>query len=439
MMTREQLRERFEKIYLTNRSLREAGEDVKFTDMISSSEKARANSKWKAKDGNIKGQKEIISAAKEGDKDAINYIFLRCADNIGKTFWKSYLGPNPQERKRRIKQGAIFEWATIAYETLTTGFKGYRDAKGALETFSPGKYDTGDLLRNFGFYYWQLLRNSANEANLVEQAGGISETPGIKGGKWTEKKSGIVSYDPTYMNDDMDDDMSSQNRYGDPDKVMNDSDDKIEADRFMESWKDFAQDEIINEVRSGASPAGILRLVIETGADESGLKVLEAAYPKISRNTLKSYVNKAVEEMSEYGLGYDELMNAIKVYGKDKVASYLQKDNVTPAKVETKTESPKTSKKTKSYDAEFAEFAKDGRIWASSRKGWNVAAMIKEMLVDPTLDHTDFQEMNNIPGTWNQETYNKVFRWLNKHGINWENLKKLPLSKRKEYAKMVEK
>ena len=440
-------------------SLREAGDKVNFIETaVSRSQVQRAKEKWGKYDTTTDNQKKIIEAARKGDKDAIVYTYIKCADNIGKTFWKSYLGPSGKARQKRIDEGAITEWTALAWETLVGGHKGYRDAKGALETFDTSKYDHGDLFKNFGYHYWRLLQNTANEDNYVSSTGGMADTPGIKGGKWTGKRDGITSYDPTYMD-------SEQEKNDTRDPTLEEFEGREEIADFIRGWKEFAQDPIVNESHYGITPGGILRIIIENTRNSDGEggynQVLKAYGGKVSKNTIRGYVSKVVEVFPKYDLDYPMLQNAIRVLGEDKVASYLPNDLDSasqvgddvpakdeeapvspPADVETPMKAEKQAKVARSaprgdYKDKCDKLSEDPHLWTSARKGWTAGAFLFEMIKDPSVKPSTFSEWNAIPGDWNTVTYNRTLKLVKKYGLDWEMLKKLPQDERESLASMI--
>jgi hypothetical protein len=450
------LNERFLKNYDNNiRALREVegSTEAKFDarKVLSATERDLANEKWSKYDTTTANQKKIFIAAKNGDPSAINYIWLQCAANVTKTFWKSFLGPNRKAQQGRIQNGAFTDWCSIAFETLTGGFKEYRDAKGALQTFDPSKYKDGNLFQNFRFYFWQLLRNSAKEANIKEHSSGMSDTPGIKDGSFVDKVQ-IGQYDPVYM-DEM---QETHGAYDDP--TAKSFENSEEVSFFLSKWKEFAQNPKVSSPRSGGvSPAAILKVAIEAGPGADSFKVLTNAFPQVSRNTLANYLQDAVKVMTEYDLTYQQLMTTIHEIGDDKVASYLDGPGTTESQeavAETtggvpetkghaienaveKTVGKKAVKdgKNAEFDSRWNSFVNDPHLWTSTRKGWNAGAMAYEIVKDPRTTVEDITEWNGIKGSFNEATVNRVYKMLKKFGV--EEVLKMKKADREHYAAMI--
>jgi hypothetical protein len=448
MESHSQILERFRARYRDiENKLTEAIDKSKFDfrKMLSGPEQQRANLKWapydqKGPDGkyNTAKQARIFKAAQKGDRDAINYIYLKCAENIGKTFWDAFLGPNKSIQAKRINDGAVSEWASIAYETLTGGFKEYRDAKGALETFDTSKYTYGDLFQNFKFYFWNLLRNSAKETNYSNSLGGLSNVRDTTGGEDFKKGIEIAGYDPAYMDEQQDKHHGLDDETADS-VITNDT-----VGSFLSKWKEFAQDPEVNEGKV-VTPAAVLKTTLELGSGADSATILTEKFPQVSRNTVMTYVRKAVEIMSsKYGIQYEDLMTAIKQIGEDKVASYLKgPESETPVEVAPSNVEEKRAKKTAKASASpdlmeaWQLMADDPRLWTSPRKGWSRGPFIVELTKDPSLTPEDFQEWNKIPGNWNELVYNSLPKIFKRYGIDWNEVKALPQKQRDMLAGMI--
>jgi hypothetical protein len=441
MTERLKLIEEFRSNYRSNvRILREAGSSMEkfdFKNVISSSERRAAKEKWEKYDTTTVKQRAIFKAAKGGDRTAINYIWLKVADeNVGKTFWKSFLGRDPGFRRRRLEQGDFYDWAAIAYETLTTGNKDYTDTKGALETFNPDKYSTGDLFKNFGFYYWNKLRNSAKESNYNEASSGMRDTPGIKKGVTSQQSGGraysVGEYDPTYM-----DSMQEEHDSSDPTSERFFEDE--ETREFISKWKQFVKDpKATTPKSSGVVPIDIFRTVIEAGPAADSYAMLADKYPQISRNSISNYLQEIVQTLNEYGIGYDDLMKAIRVLGEDEVASYIEK---APPKVERPKKREEPSSKGEDLRGKIEALNDDPHLWTSPRTNktgtWQAGTIAYYMLKDPKLTPEKLTGWNRIPGKWNEVTMNRVKKMLKKVGIDWSEIERLPKKKRDELAEMI--
>jgi hypothetical protein len=466
---RQLLVEHFRDNYEINmRILREANDNIvdeedqkfDFKKMISPVEKRAAEGKWGKYDTTTDKQKQIFKAAKKGDKSAINYIWLRVADeNVGKTFWKSYLGPNGAARQRRISQGAFYDWAAIAYETLTTGNKDYTDTKGTLETFDPDKYTSGDLFKNFGFYYWNKLRNSAKESNFNDATSGVSGTPGIKKGVTSEQSGGkafsVGEYDPQLMDQEAED----KGIYDDP--TGNSVIDNEDMADFITAWRDCVSDSSVTTPKTGGIiPIELMKVVILAGPNADSFSLLTDRYPQVSRNTIANYLKDVVKTMGDYDIEYADLMKAIKTLGEDKVASYIsagksneQIEGTEEPVVEPATEGEKDTveKKINKSPAKatikgdvlesFRTFCDDPHLWSSPRTNktgtWQAGSLAYYMLKDPKITPETFIEWNKIPGTWNEVTMNRVKKMLKKRGMDWSMIEKMPKKQRDQLAEMI--
>jgi hypothetical protein len=462
------LREELKNNYkLCVKILREAGsalEKYDFKNFISPAEKRAAKEKWEKYDTTNDRQKLIFEAAKQGDRTAVNYIWLKVADrNVSATFWKKYLGPSPEFRRRRLEQGAFYDWAAIAYETLTTGNKDYTDTKGALETFDPSFYDHGDLFENFIPYFKLKLFNSANESNYNDSTSGIKGTPGIKGGVRSQQSGGkaysVGEYDPTYM-----DSVQEERDNTDPtlDSFINDE----EVGDFIRVWKEVVRDPKISTPKSatGIVPIHILKTVIEAGPQADSFSMLVDKYPNVSRNTLSNYLQEVVKTMDEYGIGYSDLMRAIKTLGEDRIVSYIEGDReealvsatqdgpVTEPTPQEEVEAEEKAKRVINRSPSKAAvkddviekiklFNDNPHLWTSPRTNktgtWQAGSLAYYMLKDPKITPEKFIEWNRIPGNWNETTMNRVKKMLKKVGIDWTDIEKMPKKQRDALAELI--
>jgi hypothetical protein len=415
-----------------------------FKNYISPLEKKKAEEKWgkydKKENGkyNIDDQKKIIKAAKNGDRDAVNYIYLKCAENIGKTFWTSYLGPNTQIQSRRIRDGAKDEWAGIAFQALTGGFKEHSNAKSALETFNPDKYSYGDLFQNFKFYYWNILRNAAVEANYKEKFQGMSKVKGIKNGEYTNSDISIKEYEPNEI---------EANQDLNTDETFDIVADNQDVEEFLDSWMEFSQDTRLNEGKF-CTPKSVLKNVIEAGANAQSVDFLKNKYPQVSRNTIMNYLHKAVEILNEYEINFQLLTKAIKKLGEDKIASYLDTGEEAEADTSAASEfdlttvegrrAARNARKNKSFETKWTELAKDPSLWQSMRKGWGKGPILIELLNDPSLTASDLNKMIGVKGDWSDMTYKSLFNVLKRHELNFDDIKSMPKSEREKLAAEIE-
>jgi len=440
MTDRQRLIEEFRRNYdLNGRILREAGSQgskFDFRNTIGPAEKKIAEEKWGKHDTTNDRQKKIFQAASAGDKSAINYIWLKVSDVVYKSFWKSYLGPDPNARRRRIEQGAFYDWAAIAYETLTHGNKDYTDTKGALETFKPDKYQSGDMFKNFEIYFWNKLRNSSKESNYNDTTSGVTGTPGIKKGVRSAQSGGkalqVGEYDPTYMDSRQETSDTSDPTF---DNFMEDDDVKT----FIDQWKDFVKDEAVSTPRTGGViPIEVLKTVIEAGPDAESYKILTDKYPQVSRNSLTGFLQDCVRTMGDYGIEYDGLMTAIRRLGEDKVAGYIVSKSPPAEKARGEKSRAKTDPE---FDSKFEGFLSDPHLWTSSRTNktgtWNAGTLAHHMFKNPKMNPEDFTEKNRIPGNWNETTMKRVRKMLERQGIKWSDVEKMSKAKREELADRI--
>jgi len=443
MTDRARLVEEFKHNYRLNRAiLREAGtsnQKYDFRSCIKPTDKRAAEEKWGRYDTTKEKQSKIFKAASGGDKSAVDYIWLKSSDAIGRAFWKRYLGPSPNARRRKLEQGAFYDWAAIAYETLTHGNKDYADTKGALETFNPERIQSGDLFKYFELYYWNKLNNSAKESNYNDSASGVTDTPGIKKGVRSAQSGGaalqVGMYDPTYM-----DSKQESEDYSDPtvDSVIA----REEWKEFLSNWKQAVVDpDVTTPKAGGVIPIDILKTVIEAGPEADSFKVLTDKYQQVSRNTLAGYLREVVEILSDYGIRYEDLTRVIRDLGPEGVTKYITAKPSEAAAPVKKTSSDRPKEKSGDLTDKFRGFLKDHGLWTSARKNktgtWHAGNVAYHMIKDPELTPEDFTEMNRIPGSWNEVTMERVKKMLNRQGIAWSDVTKLSKKKRNELAEMI--
>jgi hypothetical protein len=391
--------------------------------LISAFETKRAESKFAPLDTDIEGQKKIIQAAKNNDRDAINYIYLKCATVINQTFWKNYLGPSGRARKARIDSGAWYEWGANAFQTLVGGFKEYRESsKGAIELFDETKYTEGDLWKAFRFRFYKLLINTSKEANVGEITGGMKDVGGMRDSSFTNVK--VQSYDPAWQDSvadeySTDDDDNGGGGPGYEDETFTRVSNSMALEAFMPAWRKFVQSPAIAEGRYGVTPALVFKAVLENPSLSQA--DLEKRYGSLSHNTIRKYLNVAVEALKANGITQHDLSIAVKDIGADKLASYIV------------AEEPVAKQKADTSDstlAKFQSFADDPRLWNSAKKGWSAGPIMVEWILDNNINLE--QLARDIPLNFYIDYYwKRCLKMLKQKGLSLDDVKALS----KKYGK----
>jgi hypothetical protein len=388
--------------------LRESSRKFDAADIIPAPERTRILAKFDAKAADVAGQKAILSAAQKGDNDAIIYLWLKCAPRVNQTFWKKFLGPNPSIRRARISSGAWEDWVSIAYQTLTNGFKEYRDAKGALETFDLDRVSYGNIIEIFGYTFSQLLGNSALEANSKEMSSGMTGVA-AGGGKFAGKIA-VDSYDGSFQD-------SEQEEHGDyADETFDTAYASTELDAFWPKWKRFVQDPALTVGKYGITPGALFKAVLDNPTWD--IPDLTKRFTTLSRNTIQSYLDKCVPVLKQYGIDQASLQNAIQLAGAKKLTDYLviADEPPEPAPIaDNTTDDPFLSK--------FAAFAADPRLWNSARNGWAAAPVLYEWILNPKVDLDKLAKEAGVAKSYMHFYKDRAFKLLKQKGIEESDLK----------------
>lgn len=297
-----------------------------------------------------KSDLECIKAAKKGSQSAQEYLFYRMEQAIQGAFWRNFLGPNGQMRRYRIQhENAWEEWLGIAWQAMTGGYSaisstqykkgedaytdstnaenrdyetgkgGQHRAKGALEYLKLDKLTDKNCMQQFAILYKQRLIAAAVNDMTYKNSGGLSGKE-ITGGAQVH----VDQYEPTWSekgdggwNPDGDDTVASGDYENETFDIV---DDKLSSEFFLKKWKQFVQDPALQKNIKGISIKDIFAEAI--GNKDADFKSMVKKFG-VARNTIETYLHKAQDIMKQYNINGNDLMQAIKFFGNDKIASYM--------------------------------------------------------------------------------------------------------------------
>lgn len=300
--------------------------DFDIARFVGASDKSKANAF--AED---KTEREIIEAAQAGNKDAVNYLFLKSGKFIFNAF-KTYTGPVTEYFRRAVQNGDYEMFVAECYAMLKD------PEKTPLATFDCSKYEDldDDMLRHFGFYYLQYAKALAKRIKTKD------DRMGITGNIPKDDKVSRISLD--YTNDNKDDsdhagnnkfedyvldaaEKNSGNAYSMEDEVLNRM--EAEDDEFMGPFKDCLTDKAW-EKKDGALKKVVTAFVAhpELGIDEavkvSGLVSDEEAAEKRAKgitdywiyhdkaSTFKRYLQVVLPDLfNKYGVDLQQFLTKI--------------------------------------------------------------------------------------------------------------------------------
>lgn len=161
-----------EKIKEKLNRLLEASVDVNqlFDSLVSPVAAASAARKYEGKEKTREGQLEILNDAKNGDVDAVNYLYLRYLKIAKKVFWKYFIGPDKSYGMQKVYNGDITEFISAAYFLL-----GNTESTNPHNSFDPSVYsENTNILNNFAYYYFRYLQSAAFKILRKEGIAGLS-------------------------------------------------------------------------------------------------------------------------------------------------------------------------------------------------------------------------------------------------------------------------
>lgn len=221
-----------------------------------------------------KSDLEIITDAKAGNTDAVNFIFHRMGGIIYKGF-QLYTGTS----FRGDKEEAYLEYASEAYLLLKSGST-YTTGS-PLETFDPSKYDKlgTKLLDNFAYYYKQYLKM------MIRNWHAESNRKGLTGNGAGDAKFSSIDY----MNDADDSDHAGNNKYAD---YVTDEYNKYHGIKSME---DEVTDRVDGEIASSELVAKFSDCAADPAWDKSH-GVLRKLVKALIRNPNAADFNEVIYE-----------------------------------------------------------------------------------------------------------------------------------------------
>ncbi|MCF0125970.1 MAG: hypothetical protein HUJ68_09525 [Clostridia bacterium] len=278
--------------------------------------------KWEGKD--LQKAKE---AALKGDNSARQYIFWNIKDSI-----QSFFAMN---RKRISEWGKlqglgedinddVDNWISISWQTLFDGYP-------VSDTLTVGpivKYFKEGT--NFGYLGW--LYSSKSKQILFylpnkDKSLGISQDKNAHG---LVTSSNMVINGGEHSNDkEVQDTFVSNFNRPDEDLEYNEN---IKA--ALKKYKDFVDDEDLNEKKNGFSPLIAFKaLLMNTLKGENAEKNLAniADDYGVSRNTFNKYARQAKSDLVEvFDVSQEDLMQLISVYGAGKLAKMIREKSYIP-------------------------------------------------------------------------------------------------------------
>jgi|GEM_PF-5363502 len=284
--------------------------DALFTD----AEKQRFE-KYKNLDEDFDGRVKILADAKNGDPDAINYIFYKSSALLNKVFFTNFLGPNKSSQRARIASGGFKDFVSLAYQVLKPD-----EGASPLSTFDPYKFskDT-NILERFKYYYMQYLKAECKRYNKANDVGGISG--------YGSENAHVLDFDP--FNDEMSNPESDAYRVSRGEKLLNKNglvsnyDDSmgLNAD-FLKKWKALASDSDFNDFKE-PKPYKVLLAVIFT-LSENDTKDDICKRLDTNRGTLDNRFKTIGQFLEKYDISEKDLSEAKVNFTKSELSKYFK-------------------------------------------------------------------------------------------------------------------
>jgi hypothetical protein len=275
----------------------------KISNYLSRGRQEAALDKYERLETTKKGQKTILSRARKGETEALDFVFLRSDRILGNLFSNNYILD-----KKGDMEGAWESFVSMAYEVLAStsfyeknpdSYKAHEAgkdiiSKGPLASFNPEIYEkdpTVNLISKFGWYYQQIMKS-----NIAAER------------RRAKKDPSTTSIDKTNAAGKKRDFASSENTERHAERSSN-----------LETWKRFAKDPKLSE---GKYP---LSLILKEGLlaeEEFSKKFLERKLG-ISTNNLVLKFNQLQSLLVKYDLSYEDVRDLILDYGYSELKSYL--------------------------------------------------------------------------------------------------------------------
>lgn len=171
------------KNYLKSNKLLESSFDVNyvFSGWITPSLEKILDKKYKDLEKTREGQLQILEEARDGDRDAIIYLYKTYLPLVLKAYWKYFIGPDKKAGSNKITQEGAQDFLTHAYELLSD-----TNETSPYKTFDPSKFDdNANLIKQFSYYFFRYLQNEAIKLAKKYNKGAFSSYSFGKEGKNT--------------------------------------------------------------------------------------------------------------------------------------------------------------------------------------------------------------------------------------------------------------
>ena len=280
-------------------------------------------------------QTSIIEEAQNKNKNAINYLFYRCFNQIKQAF-TSYLGSNSYYRSKKLSgdiDGGIQDWLTVCFNTLCGGYDStnYDFKKSAIMKFDASRNST---INSFANFYSNYLRNAINYEQKIQNRKGITGWGIDK----DSKNMSIASIDKNINFSD------SDKTFGD---TLSDETQDIENSYlasedeylFLKNWQNLCIDpdfyKSLKDVKANISPADIIRYVLNdavrlideratTGKIESNSKKLDMFNElNVTSYDFSKVMKKFINLLNDYDITQEDFTKNIKIIGPSIILKYI--------------------------------------------------------------------------------------------------------------------
>jgi hypothetical protein len=307
-------------------------------------------------DQRLEGQKHIFTKAKSGDSLAQQYVFYKLAPVITNAFWKNFLGPDGKMRQKRISNDDAWEdWLGLAWTTIFGGYtNNEKTSKPVMESFNPDKMTYGDLWAGLGKIAKMIFWNVSSAENFNNKLKGISGVTPPNSHDSEETKAAKRAIAPGHYESNITEGEMNWDNPGDDtgthgssevyeDSTFRDVNDQIEADKFMSRWIQFCNDETLlksNTTKNGEQLNALKVFADVISGDNKSLAEIGSKHG-VSSGSINNYIVKIQKAFEKYNITNNDLQNAIKILGTEKLMPYLKG----PAEPVTKNGTPKASLK----------------------------------------------------------------------------------------------
>jgi hypothetical protein len=101
---------------------------------------------------------DVLTMAKEGDRKAVDYLWLSAFKLLTKAFHKYFIGPNKKVLSSRVDMG---EEGDYVHETYAMLLGQSNFVANPLNSFNPAKYSYGTLHKHLNYYIYRYAQSLA--------------------------------------------------------------------------------------------------------------------------------------------------------------------------------------------------------------------------------------------------------------------------------------